>query len=66
MIDSPKEYSKEYILSALSIESHKPSALQYSKIGKMHKSTVGHLGVERTLKRFATIDATAETTADCL
>ena len=31
MIDSPKEYSPEYILSALHIESHKPSPSQYSK-----------------------------------
>ena len=58
MIDSPKEYSKEYILSALSIESHKPSALQYSKIGKLHNSNVGHFGLERTLKRFKNLKDT--------
>ena len=33
MIDSPKKYSLEYILSALHIESYKPSPSQYSKIG---------------------------------
>ena len=65
MIDHPKEYTEEHILSVISM-SNKPNSLQYSKIGKMHNSTVGHFGVERTLKRFATIDATAETTADCL
>ena len=52
MIDSPKEYSPEYILSALHIESYEPSSSQYSKIGMMHNSIVGHFGLERTLKRF--------------
>ena len=52
MIDSPKEYSPEYILSALHIESYEPSSSQYSKIGMMHKPIVGHFGLERTLKRF--------------
>ena len=33
MIDSPKEYSPEYILSALHIESYEPSSSQYTKIG---------------------------------
>ena len=51
-IDSPKEYSREYILSALQIESYEPSSSQYSKIGMMHNPTVGHFGLERTLKRF--------------
>ena len=47
MIDHPKEYSKEHILSVISI-SNKPNALQYSKIGKMHNSTLAfnvHLNV---------------------
>ena len=52
MIDSPKEYSPECILSALHIESYEPSSSQYSKIGMMHNSIVGHFGLERTLKRF--------------
>ena len=52
MIDSPKEYSAEYILSALHIESYEPSSSQYTKIGMMHNSIVGHFGLERTLKRF--------------
>ena len=52
MIDSPKEYSREYILSALHIESYEPSSFQYTKIGMMHNSIVGHVGLERTLKRF--------------
>ena len=52
MIDSPKEYSPEYILSALHIESYEPSSSKYTKIGKMHNSIVGHFGLERTLKHF--------------
>ena len=52
MIDSPKEYSPEYILSALHIESYKPSQSQYSKIGMLHNTVVGHFGLERTLKCF--------------
>ena len=32
MIDSPKEYSPEYILSALHIESNDPSSSQYTKL----------------------------------
>ena len=52
MIDSPKEYSLEYVLSALHIESYKPSPSQYSKIGMLHNTVVGHYGLERTLKRF--------------
>ena len=52
MIDSPKEYSREYILSALHIESYKPSPSQYSKIGMLHNTDVGHYGLERPLKRF--------------
>ena len=36
MIDSPKEYSPEYILSAPHIESYKPSPSQYSKVGILH------------------------------
>ena len=52
MIDTPKEYSLEYILSALHIESYKPSPSQYSKIGMLHNSIVGHFGLERKLKRF--------------
>ena len=42
MIDSPKEYLPEYILSALHIESYEPSSSQYTKIGMMHNSIVGH------------------------
>ena len=53
MIDSPKEYSQEYILSALHIESYKPSeSLSIAKIGMLHNTVVGHYGLERTLKRF--------------
>ena len=52
MIDSPKEYSPEYILSALHIESYKPSPPQHSKIGMLHNTVVGHYGLERTPKRF--------------
>ena len=52
MIDSQKEYSPEYILSALHIEAYKPSPSQYSKIGMLYNTVVGHYGLERTLKRF--------------
>ena len=52
MIDSPKGCSAEYIFSALRIESHKPSPSQYSKIGMLHNTVVGHYGLERTLERF--------------
>ena len=52
IIDSPKEYSPEYILSALHIESYKPSPYQYSKIGMLHNTVIGHYVLERTLKRF--------------
>ena len=51
MVDYPKEFSKEHVVSVISM-SNKPNALKYSKIGKLHNSTVGHFGVERTLKRF--------------
>ena len=51
MIDSPTEFSEEIILSANS-QSSKPDKIQYTKIGKMHNSFVGHFGLERTLKRF--------------
>ena len=46
MIDSPGEYSNSRILSVI-------SSLQ-SKIGRFHKSTVGHFGVERIQKHFKT------------
>ena len=60
MIDTPKEYSLEYILSALHIESHKPSPSQYSKIGMLHNSIVGHFGLERKLERFKDLKDTWE------
>ena len=41
MIDSPKEYSPEYIISALHTESYKPSPSQYSKIAMLHNTVVG-------------------------
>ena len=48
----PKEYSPEYILSALHIESFEPSSSQYTKIGMLHNTVVDHYGLELTLKRF--------------
>ena len=60
MIDSPKESSPEYILSALHIESYKPSPSQYSKIGMLHNTVVSHYGLERTLKRFKDLNVTWE------
>ena len=52
MIDSPKEYSPEYFLSVLHIESYQPSPSQYSKIGMLHNTVVGHFGLELTFKHF--------------
>ena len=60
MIDSPKEYSPEYILSALHIKSYQPSSSQHTKIGKMHNSVVGHFGFGRTLKRSKDLNDTWE------
>ena len=51
MVDEPKEYTKEHILSAISA-STKPNKIQYSKISKLQNSKVGHFGLERTLRRF--------------
>ena len=45
MIDSPKEYSPEYILSALHIESYEPSSSQYSKIGILRLLAIMDLNV---------------------
>ena len=60
MIDSPKEYSLEYILSAIHIESYEPSPSQYSKIDMLHNTVVDHYGLERTLKRFKNLKDTWE------
>ena len=59
-IDSPKEYSPEYILSALHIESYEPSSSQYLKIGMLYNTVVGHFGLERTLERFRDLKDTWE------
>ena len=48
------------ILSALHTESHKPSRSQYSKVGMMHNTVVGHYGLERTVKRFKDLKDTWE------
>ena len=60
MIDSPKEYSPDHFLSPLHIESYQPSHSQYSKIGMLHDTVVGHYGLERTLKRFKDLKDTWE------
>ena len=60
MIDSPKEYLPEYIQSSLFIESNIPNSIQYSKIGMLHNSKVGHFGLEHTLKRFKDLKDTWE------
>ena len=57
---TPKEYSPEYVLSALHIESYKPSPSQYSKIGMLHNTVVCHYRLERTLKRFKDLKDTWE------
>ena len=48
MIDSPKEYSPEHILSALHIE---PLSIFQNWHAMLHNTVVGHYGLERTLKR---------------
>ena len=58
MIDSPKEYSLEYILSALHIESYKPSLSHHSNM--LHNTVVSHYGLERTLQRFKDLKDTSE------
>ena len=47
MIDSPKEYSPENILSALHIESYEPSPSQYTKIKLATLVLNVHLNVSR-------------------
>ena len=44
MINSPNEYSNSRIFSVIS-RSFKPNDILYSKIGRLHNSTVGHFGV---------------------
>ena len=51
MVDEPKEYTGEHILSAISA-STKPNKIQHLKISKLHNSKVGQFGLERTLRRF--------------
>ena len=50
MVNSPQEYSKEHILSAISA-STKPNESQIAKVGRLNNSKVGHFGLERTLQR---------------
>ena len=52
IIETPKEYSPKYILSALHMESNRPSSSLHSKIGVLHNTVVGHFGLGGTLKRF--------------
>ena len=50
MIDNPREYSEEYIISAPIIEKFKLTPNQQRVIASEHNSFVGHFGLERTLK----------------
>ena len=58
MVQAPKEYSEDVVYTSSIIGKFTLSDTQYRKIGKMHNSTVGHFGLERTLKRFKDIDDT--------
>ena len=58
MLDSPKEFSQEIQISSSIIEKFKLTKDLYRKIGRMHNSTVGHFGLERTLKRFKDLNET--------
>ena len=55
MIDNPREYSEEYIISASIIEKFKLTPNQQLVIAGMHSSFVGHFGLERTLRRLKEI-----------
>ena len=60
MIDNPREYSEEYIISAFIIEKFYLTPNQQCVIASVHNSFVGHFGLERTLKRLKEIDETWE------
>ena len=60
MIDSPREYSEEYITSASMIEKFKLIPNQQHLIVSVHNLFVGHFGLERTLKRLKEIGETWE------
>ena len=60
MIDNPREYSEEYIISASIIEKFKFTPNEQRVIASVHNSFVGHFGLERTLKRLKEIDETWE------
>ena len=56
MMNNPREYSEEYIISASIIEKFKLIPNQQRVIASVHNSFVGHFGLERTLKRLKEID----------
>ena len=60
MIDNPREYSEEYIISASITEKFKLTPNQQRVITIVHNSFIGHFGLERTLKRLKEIGETWE------
>ena len=60
MIDNPREYSEEYIISASIIEKFKLTPNQQRVIASVHNSFLGHFGLERTLRRLKKIGETWE------
>ena len=58
MIDNPREYSEEYIISASIMEKFKLTPNQQRVIASVHNSFVGHFSLERTLKRLKEIGET--------
>ena len=53
MIDNPREYSEEYIISASIIEKFKLTQNQQRVIASVHNSFVGHFGLERIRSKAA-------------
>ena len=60
MIDCPREYSEEYIISAFIIEKFKLTPNQQRVIASVHTLFVGHFGLDHLLKRLKEIGETWE------
>ena len=56
MIELPHVYTTSEILCSNIIEKFKLTPFQYKTISSLHNSTVGHFGLERTMKRLNDIN----------
>jgi hypothetical protein len=56
MTELPYVYTKSEILCSNIIEKFKLTSFQYKTISALHNSTVGHFGLERTMKRLNDIN----------